>query len=101
MRIAGADLNGSDLTLAANWTEDGSGLITETPIERSPLAAGIHRIHVSLNGQQYNDEMYLDTSVSLHCKTFFNDVSRIEDDIAVYKTSKRMLTLTKYLGGNR
>ena len=64
MRIKGADLNGSDLTLPANWTDDGRGLITETPIERTPLAAGIHRIHVSLNGQQYNDEMALDTSVS-------------------------------------
>ena len=64
VRIAGADLNGSDLTLPANWTDDGRGLVTETPIERSPLAAGIHRIHVSLNGQQYNDEMFLDSSVS-------------------------------------
>ena len=65
VRIKGADLNGSDLTLPANWTDDGRGLITETPIERTPLAAGIHRIHVSLNGQQYNDEMALDTSVGL------------------------------------
>lgn len=99
MRIAGADLNGSDLTLAANWTEDGSGLITETPIERSPLAAGIHRIHVSLNGQQYNDEMYLDTSVSLYCKTFLSGVNKREGGIALPRTSKRMLTLTSYMDG--
>lgn len=64
VRIVGADLNGSDLTLPANWTTDGQGLVTRTPIERTPLAAGVHRIHVSLNGQQYNNESYHEASVS-------------------------------------
>lgn len=67
VRIAGADFNGSDLTLPANWTDDGRGLITETPLKQTPLAAGPHKVHISLNGQQYSQEMLLDNSVS--CST--------------------------------
>lgn len=53
VRIVGGDLNGSDLILPANLTDDRRSLMVETPIERTPLAAGDHRIHISLNGQQF------------------------------------------------
>ena len=63
IRIVGADLNGSDLILPANLTLDRRALMTETPIERTPLSAGDHQIHVSLNGQQYADHALPDAAV--------------------------------------
>ena len=53
LRIVGADANGSDLLLPANLTWDRRALLAETPLEKSPLVAGDHQIHISLNGQQY------------------------------------------------
>ena len=53
VRIAGADVNGSDLLLPANLTLDRKSLMTETPLDKTPLSRGDHLIDVSLNGQQY------------------------------------------------
>lgn len=63
VRISGADLNGSDLLLPANLTSDRQGLTVETPLERSPLNPGDHRVHISLNGQQFTKTMLLDSTV--------------------------------------
>ena len=53
IRLIGANSNGTDLILPAQLTPDRRALAAVTPLEKSPLEAGSHLIHVSLNGQQF------------------------------------------------
>ena len=53
IRLIGANGNGTDLILPAQLTPDRRALAAVTPLEKSPLQAGSHLIHVSLNGQQF------------------------------------------------
>ena len=53
IRLAGANENGTDLVLPAKLTPDRRALAAVTPLDKSPLEAGTHTIHVSLNGQQF------------------------------------------------
>ena len=53
IRLIGANGNGTDLILPAQLSPDRRALAAVTPLEKSPLEAGSHLIHVSLNGQQF------------------------------------------------
>ena len=57
IRLTGANANGTDLVLPARLTADRRALAAATPLEKSPLEAGTHSIHVSLNGQQFLGNM--------------------------------------------
>ena len=50
LKLEGAQLDGSDLLLRANFSSDWRSLRTLTPSE-IPLSAGNHPLRLSLNGQ--------------------------------------------------
>ena len=74
IRLIGANSNGTDLIFPAQLTPDRRALAAVTPLEKSPLEAGSHLIHVSLNGQQFlsnssASSLGADTVCPLTCQT--------------------------------
>ena len=51
LKLEGAQLDGGDLLLPANMTEDRRSLVALTPASQMPLSAGDHPLRLSLNGQ--------------------------------------------------
>ena len=51
LKLEGAELDGGDLLLPANVTEDRRSLVALTPASQMPLSAGDHPLKLSLNGQ--------------------------------------------------
>lgn len=87
LKLEGAQLDGGDLLMHANVTEDRRSLVALTPESQTPLNAGDHPLKLSLNGQFTEEEQ--GDIVRPHAFTF-----RGTTCCSVLLMSKAMLAVT-------